>query len=124
MTERSPGVWWLRAYAGRNFTGKPLQISRTVHGGKRLAQAELAKLVTEVAERAGEVTQLPRGMTITYLLERWLEYLTTPGRAARPGGNGRRKNRFGYVLGLTDLLIAPLGERSRCSSSRRETRGG
>jgi uncharacterized protein YmfQ (DUF2313 family) len=76
LTEGSPGVWWLRAYAGRSTTGKPLQVSRTVHVGKRLAQAELAKLVTEVAERAGEVTQLPRGMTVTELLERWLEYLT------------------------------------------------
>jgi hypothetical protein len=56
VTERSPGVWWLRAYVGRSSSGKPLRVSRTVRGGKRLAQAELAKLVTEVAERAGEAT--------------------------------------------------------------------
>ena len=54
MKERSPGVWWLRAYAGRSSTGKPVQVSRTVRGGKRLAQAELTKLVTEVAERVGK----------------------------------------------------------------------
>ena len=78
MTERSPGVWWLRAYARRSTTGKAPQVSRTLHGGKRLARAELAKLVTEVAERAGQMTMTPltRGMTVTELLERWLEYLT------------------------------------------------
>jgi hypothetical protein len=59
MTERSPGVWWLRAYAGGYSTGKPVQVSRTVHGGKRLAQTELAKLVAEVAERAGRVPTCP-----------------------------------------------------------------
>ena len=60
MTERSPGVWWLRAYAGRSSTGKPLEVCRTVLGGKRLARAELAKLVTVVVARAGQVTQLRR----------------------------------------------------------------
>jgi integrase len=76
MKERTPGVWWLRAYAGRSSTGKPVQVSRTVRGGKRLAQAELTKLVAEVAERAGQMTPLTRGMTVSELLERWLEYLT------------------------------------------------
>jgi integrase len=76
MKERSPGVWWLRAYAGRNSAGKPVQISRTVRGGKRLAQAELAKLVTEVAERGEQVAPLRRVTTVTELLDRWLEYLT------------------------------------------------
>jgi integrase len=83
MKERSPGVWWLRAYVGRNSAGKPVQISRTVRGSKRLAQAELAKLVTEVAERGEQVAErgeqvapLRRGTTLTELLDRWLEYLT------------------------------------------------
>ncbi len=75
MTERSPGVWWLRAYAGRSSAGKPVQISRTVRGGKRLAQAELAKLVTEAAERGGTTAPLSHGLTVTELLDRWLEYL-------------------------------------------------
>jgi hypothetical protein len=37
MTERSPGLWCLPAYAGRSSTGKPFQVSRAVDGGKRLA---------------------------------------------------------------------------------------
>ena len=101
MTERSPGVWWLPAYAGRSSKGKPLQVSRAVHGGKRLAQAELAKLVAEVAERAGQAKPLSRGMTVTELLDRWLEYLTPlrePGtiRGYRQGDHGRP--RFGPGL--------------------------
>ena len=76
MKERSPGVWWLRAYAGRNSAGKPVQVSRTVRGGKRLAQTELAKLVTEVAERGEQAVPLSRALTVTDLLDRWLEYLT------------------------------------------------
>ena len=75
-TERSSGVWWLTASAGRSSRGKPLQVSRTVHGGKRLALDEFATLVAEVAERAGEATQVPGGMTVSEMLEQWLEYLT------------------------------------------------
>ena len=59
MTERSPGVWWLPAYAGRSSKGKPLQVSRAVHGGKRLAQAELAKLVTGGARASGPARTAP-----------------------------------------------------------------
>ena len=51
MKERSPGVWWLRAYAGRSSTGKPVEVSRTIRGGKRLPQANLTNLVA--AEPAG-----------------------------------------------------------------------
>jgi hypothetical protein len=74
-TERSSGLWWLTAPGGRSSSGKPLQVSRTVHGDKRLALDESAKLVTEVVERAGEATQA-RCMTVTGMLEQWLEYLT------------------------------------------------
>jgi hypothetical protein len=71
MRERSPGVRWLRVYAGRSSTGKPVQVSRAIGGGKRFAQAELTKLVAEVVERAGQMTPLARAMTVTELLERW-----------------------------------------------------
>lgn len=77
MTERTPGVWWLRAYVGRSASGKPVQVSRTVRGGKRFAQVELAKLVTEASERSGQPGgPIPRGVTVAELLERWLDYLT------------------------------------------------
>ena len=42
--------------------------------------------MTEIAERAGQMTLLTRGMTVTELLERWLEYptpLREPGTTRR-----------------------------------------
>jgi integrase len=73
MTERSPGVWWLRVYAGRNEKGDPVQVSKTVHGGVRQARQELARLVTQVAEKGAP---LSGETTVGELLDRWLEYVT------------------------------------------------
>ncbi len=54
MRERRPGVWELRAYGGRDpNTNVPKQVSRTVHGGERVAQTQLAALVTEA--KAGKM---------------------------------------------------------------------
>ena len=75
MRERTPGVWLLRAYAGRDRTGRPVQIARTIRGGKRAAQTALAALVTEVEER-GMSGSFDGRMTVGQLLDRWLEYLT------------------------------------------------
>lgn len=73
MTERSPGTWRLRAYVGRDSKGRPIQIARTVKGGKRQAQAELARLLVEVEERDAPVKG---SVTVAELLERWLEHVT------------------------------------------------
>ncbi len=49
MRERSPGVWEVRAEAGRDpVTGRRRQISRTVRGTKRQAQKVLNGLVAEL----------------------------------------------------------------------------
>lgn len=53
LRERSPGVWQLRVYVGRDpVTGRPRQIARTVHtknrGGKGEALAALADFYAEV----------------------------------------------------------------------------
>jgi len=60
-TEIAPGVWRLRPYAGRRANGTPIQISKMVHApkrkpgaGARLADRELAKLVSEVG--AGKIS--------------------------------------------------------------------
>lgn len=55
VTERSPGVWRLRVYIGRDpITGRPRQASRTVHtskrGGKGEALAALAEFFTELED--------------------------------------------------------------------------
>lgn len=51
MTERTPGVWRLRAYVGRDSKGRPVQVSQTVRGGKRAAEAALARLVADAEGR-------------------------------------------------------------------------
>lgn len=78
MRERSPGVWELRVYAGRDpVTGKPRQISRTFRGAKRAANAALNDLVTANAENA-----VGTSATFGRLLDDWLEQSARAGRAA------------------------------------------
>lgn len=72
MKERSPGTWRLRAYVGRDAEGRPVQVTRTFKGGKRQAEAELARLVTEVTERGAPLSGL---VTVGELLERWLDHI-------------------------------------------------
>jgi len=69
---RADGQWRIRAYAGRE-NGKVRWVSRTVHGGKRAAQTELAKLVAEV-ESGHAVASHP--VTLGELVERWLSDIT------------------------------------------------
>lgn len=47
MKERSPGVWLLRAYLGRDSHGRVKHAAKTFRGGKRAAERELARLVAE-----------------------------------------------------------------------------
>ncbi len=73
MIERSPGVWRLRVYIGRDPKDRPIQVSRSFRGGRRAAQAELARFVTEVADRGAPVTS---DVTVGELLDRWIEFVT------------------------------------------------
>lgn len=73
IRERSPGTWQLRVYLGRDGQGKPIQIGRFFRGGKRQAQAELARLLMEVEHRNAS---LEGPVTVAELLERWLEHIT------------------------------------------------
>lgn len=57
LRERRPGVWELRV-AGR---------TRTVHGGRKVAERALAQFVTEVGSK-----RAPRGAeTVAVLLDQW-----------------------------------------------------
>jgi integrase len=73
MVERSPGVWRLRVYTGRDSKDRPIQVSRTFRGGRRAAETELARFVTEVADPSSSVSS---GVTVGELLDRWLEFVT------------------------------------------------
>lgn len=74
-----PGVWEIRAYAGKDPENKnrPRQVSRTVHGGRRKAEDALRQLNTDIA--AGKVVTT-RG-TVAALLDRYLRHLEEVGRS-------------------------------------------
>lgn len=44
IREKRPGVWEVRVFTGSDARGRPTQMSRTVHGGKRDAQRLAAQL--------------------------------------------------------------------------------
>ena len=66
IRERSPGVWQVRVFTGRNGTGRPTQMAVTVRGGKRQALREAARL--EAAPQRGA-----EGRTVADALVAWLE---------------------------------------------------
>lgn len=67
--EKRPGIWELRVYAGKDpETGKDRYVSRTVRGGVRKAESELAALV-RAAER-GEFST--KAGTFGHLLDEWM----------------------------------------------------
>ena len=68
--KRREGVWEVRVYVGRDpVTGKPKQISKTVHGGARAADAVLRDLIEN--QTPSRMDGL--GATVNQLLDRWLE---------------------------------------------------
>lgn len=71
--ERSPGVWRLRVFIGRDpVTGNPKQVTRTFRGTKKQADTALAQFVTEVANGTVPVAaSAPLGE----FLDRWLEHI-------------------------------------------------
>lgn len=76
-TEVRPGVWRLRAYAGRRANGTPIQIRQTFHGGARAADKALAKLVTDASK-----AQPASGVeTFGDLLTEWLDHCDSLGRS-------------------------------------------
>jgi integrase len=66
IRQRRTGVWEVRGYTGRDHTGKPTQVSRTVHGSKRDAQRVAAELTVKPARNAG-------GRKVGQLLDEWIE---------------------------------------------------
>ena len=69
MRERSPGVWELRVYVGRDvLTGKEKVVSRRTRGSRRNAQTALAKLVTELDDPMSRRRVAPTQLTVTRLI--------------------------------------------------------
>jgi integrase len=64
IRQKRPGVWEVRVFTGRDERGRPTQVSRTVHGGKKEAQRVAAELTARPAARSG-------GRTVSALLAEW-----------------------------------------------------
>ncbi len=56
VRERSPGVWEVRAFTGRDAQGRPTQVSRTVRGAKRDANRVAAELTVRRSSGSAKVT--------------------------------------------------------------------
>lgn len=59
-------MWEVRAFTGRDASGKVTHVSRTVHGGKKDAQRVAAELTARGPSRTG-------GLTVADLLDEWVE---------------------------------------------------
>ena len=68
--QKKKGVWEVRVYVGRDpVTGKPRQISKTVRGGARDADAVIRDLIDkQVPARSDGI-----GVTVSQLLDKWLD---------------------------------------------------
>jgi integrase len=67
IRERQPGVWEVRAFAGRDQNGRPVQVSRTVRGTKKDAQRLAAELTVKATTASG------RQVTVSQMLDLWAE---------------------------------------------------
>lgn len=64
LRERAPGIWEVRVFVGRNAKGRPVQVSRTVRGGRRAAERVAAGLTVERPSPSAS-------RTVADLLEVW-----------------------------------------------------
>ncbi len=67
LREKRPGVWEVRVFTGSDARGRPTQLSRTVHGGKR----EALKLAAELEVGPGRAS--PAGRSVSDVLDAWVE---------------------------------------------------
>jgi integrase len=66
LRERRPGVWEIRVFTGRDYAGRPTQVSKTVRGTKREAKRAAAALESRPASHAA-------GRTVAEVIDAWRE---------------------------------------------------
>ena len=99
LREKAPEVWELRVYVGVDpVTGKKRTLSRTFRGGKRAANKELARLVTEYGGQ-GVATE----KTFGELLERRLDAVERRGASPTTVDSYRSKAR--HLTRLADVRL-------------------
>jgi integrase len=95
-------VWELRVRAGRDpLSGAYRQVSRTVHGKRRDAEAALAHLASEVANG----THVGTAETVNVLLDHWVDHLEVLGRGSKTvdGYRSLVRSRLSPALGSIEL---------------------
>lgn len=95
--ERSPGVWRLRVFIGRDpVTGNPRQVTRTFRGTKKQADTALAQFVTEVANGTVPVAA---SATLAKFLDRWLDHIRPSRSPSTIRGYRHKIERINAQLG-------------------------
>ncbi len=67
LREKRPGVWEVRVFTGSDARGRPTQLSRTVHGGKRAALRVAAEM------EIGPGRASPAGRSVSDVLDAWVD---------------------------------------------------
>lgn len=67
VREKRPGYWEVRVFVGYDDEGKPVQVSKSIRGGKRDAERLAAQLASRPAPRSGK-------LTVAELLDEYLEH--------------------------------------------------
>ena len=100
LRQKSPGIWEVRLEAGRDpVTGRRRQVSRSVHGSKRQAQAVLNTLLADAnIDQGGRTTA-----NFKQLSDQWL---TLVNNDLSPTTVHRYKNL------LKNRILPALGDRS------------
>jgi integrase len=100
LQAKGENKWRLVVTLPRDPAGKYPQITRTFHGTKKLAQAELRKMLAEHEGRAR-----PSKVSVADVLEQWLHHITARGRSATTIYNyrGRIRNDINPAIGHLDV---------------------
>jgi integrase len=67
LRERRPGVWEIRVFTGTDARGRPTQLSKTIHGGKR----EALRVAAEMEVGPGRAA--PAGRLVSDVLDAWVQ---------------------------------------------------
>ena len=67
VREKRPGVWEVRVFTGIDARGRPTQLSKTIHGGKR----DALRAADEMEVGPGRAS--PAGRSVSDVLDAWVE---------------------------------------------------
>ena len=75
LREKRPGVWEVRVFVVAGADGRPTQLSKTIHGGKREAQRVAAEM------EVGPGRSASAGRSVGGVLDAWVEQASDTLRA-------------------------------------------